>query len=63
MVNLTNLKWAVALPAVIKGSAYILMGVGGVANAVGYPEIGGWLLGAAALFGLKDTASTSTPSQ
>lgn len=57
MNNLTKIKLVAAIPAVIKGSAYILMGVGGVANAVGYPEIGGWLLGAAAVFGLKDTAS------
>lgn len=57
MNNLTKVKLVVALPAIIKGSAFILMGVGGVANALGYPDVGGWLLGAAAVFGLKDTAS------
>lgn len=57
MENSTKLKLVVALPALIKGSAYVLMGVGGVANALGYSDVGGWLLGAAALFGLKDTAS------
>lgn len=57
----TNL--ILALPAIIKGSAYILMGVGGVANAIGYYEIGGWLLGASAIFGLKDTASATSTNQ
>lgn len=61
MKDSTKLKLVVALPAIIKGSAYVLMGVGGVVNALGYPEIGGWLLGAAAVFGLKDT--TAQPSQ
>lgn len=62
MNNATKLKLVVALPAIIKGSAYVLMGVGGVANALGYSDVGGWLLGAAAVFGLKDTASQSTPA-
>lgn len=63
MEGSTKLKIIVALPALIKGSAYVLMGVGGVANALGYSDVGGWLLGAAAVFGLKDTASTATPTQ
>lgn len=55
MNDSTKLKLVVALPAIIKGSAFVLMGIGGVANALGYPDVGGWLLGAAAIFGLKDT--------
>lgn len=62
MNNVTKMKLVLALPAVVKGSAYVLMGVGGVANALGYSDVGGWLLGAAALFGLKETATSATPA-
>lgn len=51
-----KLKLVLLAPVLIKSSAYILMGVGGVINALGYSEVGGALLGVAALFGLKDTA-------
>lgn len=51
-----KIKLVLLAPVLIKSSAYILMGVGGVANALGYSEVGGALLGVAALFGLKDTA-------
>lgn len=63
MKNLAKMNLIIAVPAIIKGSAYILMGVGGVANAIGYPEIGGVFLGTAALFGLKDTISTLSNHQ
>lgn len=63
MKNIAKMNLMIALPAIIKGSAYILMGVGGVANAVGYPEVGGLFLGVAALFGLKDTVSTTSTNQ
>lgn len=63
MKNVAKMDLIIALPAIIKGSAYVLMGVGGVANAVGYPEIGGLFLGVAALFGLKDTVSKASNNQ
>ena len=63
MKDVLKLKLIVALPAIIKGSAYILMGVGGVANAIGYPEVGGLFLGVAAVFGLKDTVSAPATNE
>lgn len=55
-------KLVVLTPVLIKSAAYILMGVGGAANALGYSDVGGILLGAAAIFGLKD-ATTYTSNQ
>lgn len=55
-----RLKLCLLAPVLIKSSAYILMGVGGAANALGYNDVGGVLLGVAALFGLKDATTTST---
>lgn len=55
-----KLKLVLLAPVLIKSSAYILMGVGGAANALGYNDVGGVLLGVAALFGLKDATTTST---
>lgn len=55
-----KLKLVLLAPVLIKSSAYILMGVGGAANALGYNDVGGVLLGIAALFGLKDATTTST---
>lgn len=54
-----NMKFKLVLlaPVLIKSAAYILMGVGGAANALGYSDVGGVLLGAAAIFGLKDAAT------
>lgn len=57
-----KLKLVFLAPVLIKSAAYILMGVGGAANALGYSDVGGVLLGAAAIFGLKD-ATTQTSSQ
>lgn len=55
-------KMVILTPILIKSAAYILMGVGGAANALGYSDVGGILLGAAAIFGLKD-ATTQTSNQ
>lgn len=52
-----KLKMVLLTPVLIKSAAYILMGVGGAANALGYSDVGGILLGAAAIFGLKDAAT------
>lgn len=60
MKNETKLKLITAAPAIIKGSAYVLMGFGGVANALGYSDVGGWMLGIAAIFGFKDTMNTAS---
>ena len=57
-----KMKLVLLAPVLVKSSAYILMGVGGVANALGYTEVGGLMLGAAAIFGLKD-AVPSTQAQ
>lgn len=57
-----KLKLVLLAPVLIKSSAYILMGVGGAANALGYSDIGGALLGVAAIFGLKE-ATTQVPAQ
>lgn len=58
-----KLKMVLLTPVLIKSSAYILMGVGGAANALGYNDVGGVLLGIAALFGLKDAATTVSTQQ
>lgn len=55
-------KMVALAPILIKSAAYILMGVGGAANALGYSDVGGILLGAAAIFGLKD-ATTQMSNQ
>lgn len=55
----TKLKLIVSLPVLIKSSAYILMGVGGAANALGYNEVGGLLLGVAAICGIADAKQTT----
>lgn len=54
-----NVKFKLMLlaPVLIKSAAYIFMGIGGAANALGYSDIGGALLGAAAIFGLKDAVT------
>lgn len=52
-------KFLLLLPALVKASAYILMGVGGVANATGYHEVGGALLAVASVIGLKDVSDTA----
>lgn len=57
-----KLKLVLLTPVLIKSAAYILMGVGGVANALGYSDVGGALLGTAAIFGLKD-ATTQVSNQ
>lgn len=54
-----TVKWVVGLPIIIKGSAYILLGAGSVANALGYADLSTTLLGIAALFGLGDTARSA----
>lgn len=58
---MSNLKVKLVLlaPVLIKSSAYVLMGIGGAANAMGYNEFGGALLGLAAIFGLKDATTQS----
>lgn len=53
----SKLKLVALAPVLIKSAAYILMGVGGVANALGYSDVGGILLGTAAVFGLKDATA------
>lgn len=53
----SKFKMVVLTPVLIKSAAYILMGVGGAANALGYSDVGGILLGAAAIFGLKDATA------
>lgn len=50
-------KLVLLAPVLIKSAAYVLMGIGGAANALGYSDVGGVLLGAAAIFGLKDATS------
>lgn len=55
-----KVKMILLTPVLIKSSAYILMGVGGAANALGYNEVGGLLLGVAALCGVKDAVSTQS---
>lgn len=52
-----KMKLVLLTPVLIKSAAYILMGVGGAANALGYSDVGGVLLGAAAIFGLKDATT------
>lgn len=59
----SRLKLIVALPVLIKSSAYILMGLGGAANALGYNEVGGLLLSVAAVCGLSDTKPTNVNQQ
>lgn len=55
-----KLKMVLVAPVLIKSAAYVLMGVGGAANALGYSDVGGILLGAAAIFGLKDAATQAS---
>lgn len=52
-------KLILLAPMLVKASAYLLMGLGGVANAVGYSEIGGVLLAVASVIGLKDVSNTA----
>lgn len=54
-----TIKWVVALPIIIKGSAYVLLGAGSMANALGHADLSATLLGIAALFGLGDTARSA----
>lgn len=56
-MNNTKLNLVILAPVLVKSAAYILMGVGGVVNALGYSDVGGVLLGAAAIFGLKDATA------
>lgn len=55
-----KIKLVLLAPVLIKSAAYVLMGVGGAANALGYSDVGGVLLGAAAIFGLKDAVAQVT---
>lgn len=59
-MNNLKIKLVLLAPVLIKSAAYVLMGVGGAANALGYSDVGGVLLGAAAIFGLKDAAAQVT---
>lgn len=52
-------KWLLAAPVLLKGGAYILLGIGSIANAMGYTDVASPLLGVAALFGLGDTVKTA----
>lgn len=54
-----SVKYVIAIPIIIKGSAYLLLGAGSIANALGYSDISATLLGVAALFGLGDTARSA----
>lgn len=56
-MNKMKLNLVLLAPVLVKSAAYILMGVGGAANALGYSDVGGVLLGAAAVFGLKDATA------
>lgn len=53
-----NAKWLLATPILLKGGAYVLLGVGSVANVLGYSDISSVCLGIAALFGIGDTIKT-----
>lgn len=59
-MNSVKIKLVLLAPVLVKSAAYVLMGVGGAANALGYSDVGGVLLGAAAVFGLKDAATQVT---
>lgn len=52
-------KMILLAPALVKASAYLLMGLGGVANVTGHNEIGGVLLAVASVIGLKDVSDTA----
>lgn len=54
-----NAKWLLAAPILLKGGAYVLLGVGSIANALGYADIASTSLGVAALFGIGDTVKTA----
>lgn len=54
-----NAKWFLATPILLKGGAYILLGAGSIANALGHADVASTLLGVAALFGLGDTVKTA----
>lgn len=54
-----NVKWYLAAPILLKGGAYILLGAGSIANALGYGDIASTCLGVAALFGIGDTVKTA----
>lgn len=56
-MKMDNFKLAASLPTLIKASAYILLGVGAIANTVGYDGVGNMLLAAASLLGLKEATS------
>lgn len=56
-MNKMKLNLVLLAPVLVKSAAYILMGVGGAANALGYSDVGGVLLGAAAIFGIKDATA------
>lgn len=49
-----KLKLIASLPTLVKGSAYILLGVGAIANTVGYDGVGNSLLAVASILGLRD---------
>lgn len=54
-----NAKWLLATPILLKGGAYVLLGAGSIANALGYADIASTCLGVAALFGIGDTVKTA----
>lgn len=56
---LMNTKWLLGAPILLKGGAYLLLGVGSIANAFGYTDIASTCLGVAALFGIGDTVKTA----
>lgn len=54
---MTKLKLLMHLPTIVKASAYILMGVGAMANVVGYDAVGNSLLAVASVLGLKEATN------
>ena len=51
-------------PVLLKSSAYMLIGFGGLANALGYSEVGGAMMSVASILGFKEIKdSVSTVSQ
>lgn len=51
---ITKMGLVLALPALIKGSAYLFLGCGAIANSLGYRDIADLMLAISSVMGVGD---------
>lgn len=51
---ISKMGLVVTLPILIKGSAYLFLGVGSIANGLGYHDIGNLMLAISSAMGMGD---------